>query len=154
VDLNRLFTPCPQEVLFLFLSDPPEEAECELRNYEVHRDHTPYPQAAILAYSYMATVAWFVQHLPTQFDSKHKNLSLNRSMPVLVKHLPQAYSYSTKKRSAFLLQLYCWCTKDLCSFVKNRLLAKMRSCKFCAIRDTKIPKMCAFARNIVETSLF
>lgn len=73
MDLNRLFIPCPQEALFLFLSDPPEEAECELRNYEVQRDHTPYPQAAILAYSYMATVAWVVQQrLATTFDSKQK----------------------------------------------------------------------------------
>lgn len=73
MDLNRLFTPCLQEVLFLFLSDPPEETECELRNYEVHRDHTPYPQAAILAYSYVATVGWVVQQrLPTTFDSKYK----------------------------------------------------------------------------------
>lgn len=73
MDLNRLFTPCLQEVLFLFLSDPPEEAECELRNYEEHRDHTPYPQAAILAYSYVATVACVVQQrLPTTFDSKYK----------------------------------------------------------------------------------
>ena len=73
MDLNRLFTPCLQEVLFLFLSDPPEEAECELRNYEVHRDHTPYPQAAILAYAYVATVVRVVrQRLPTTFDSKYK----------------------------------------------------------------------------------
>jgi hypothetical protein len=74
VDFNRLFTPCPQEVLFLFLSDPPEEAECGLRNYEEHCNHTPYPQAAILEYSYMATVARVVQKV-----NKHHSTANTRS---------------------------------------------------------------------------
>ena len=60
-------------MLFLFLSDSPEEAECRLRNYEVQCDHTPHPQAAILAYSYMATVARVVQQNPaTRLDSVHQ----------------------------------------------------------------------------------
>jgi hypothetical protein len=65
-------TVCLQEVLFIFLSDTPQEAECELRNYEVHCGHTPCPQTAILGYSYMATVAMVIrQSLRAAFDREH-----------------------------------------------------------------------------------